>query len=732
MNKHCDYAVSGSLAWKAGRHELGDGSNSKEEGDEAEEQENAQSFFVESFYPSSRSKKVVILVQPPAPTIVPPTAPRAHPECITVSGVPCAATVPNGISIVVIDEISGCILQSVAFSKWSSVAAFLDSIPDGRIVAICCVRDATDEEGKTSSDIAAPNKFDRLGGFDIDSAASSSNTFYFFVGQLGFHPKWATNLETLDSKESIEVSLQLDNSSQPTLRLRSEVNTVPANITTRLPESVMPLPTQLAANNFQKRVAFEAFMLEKGPVSSSVVGYTTRPGAPVYLMDNKSFPFRISGSHANTCSPSDEASWASYHYLPEQLVPDVDEVKDDTKSSSSSKSSVPNFDIPIADDYFTRILGNQLLVKNASSTPTLVDTANALANTRLVALYFSAHWCGPCRGFTPMLIEFYHHLKEVAPTHGLEIIFVSSDRDEGQFQHYYGSMPFMAHPFANRALAQQIKSVFGVRGIPSLVVIDSMSGQIVVSPDVSRREVQMSCQRGEVAIEQLFQGWLDKVPAETKSMLDILALSCQEAEAATVKVGTSGASKKSKSDNYLTRKKKPEQKALPSTEESAARVKEIFTELVGKGMQPNAAAAEAIKQATTEHNCPTKLEEGTVQGTSKKSILEVSSVTVKETAEMICKLNGGDKSKLATVLSTAKKYVANVQKDPTNPRFRNFRLSNKVFDKITSNLGGIELLMSLGFSMFHSDVDFVASIPLSADLTMMGLVLDNLLKEHSG
>lgn len=83
-----------------------------------------------------------------------------------------------------------------------------------------------------------------------------------------------------------------------------------------------------------------------------------------------------------------------------------------------------------------------------------VDTAAALNNTRLVGLYFSAHWCGPCRQFTPMLIEVYEHLKEEFPTHGLEMVFVSSDRDEAGFRQYYASMPWLAVPFGGPQIGQ--------------------------------------------------------------------------------------------------------------------------------------------------------------------------------------------------------------------------------------------------------------------------------------
>mmetsp|Transcript_13169 Transcript_13169/g.24217 ORF Transcript_13169/g.24217 Transcript_13169/m.24217 type:complete len:1061 (-) Transcript_13169:102-3284(-) len=722
--------ISGSLAWKAARYELGD-SKANVAGEEKKdnEQEDTQTFFIESFYPSSRHNDLTIVVQPPMLSSVPSAAPKAHPECITVSGVQCAVVLTNGISIVVIDEASGCILQSKAFSQWSSAGSFLGSVPDGRIVAICCIREDKRDGSKTDSSIddLTSSNLRRLGGFNIDAATASTDSFFLFVGQLNYHPKWSTNLETSDSQQSIKVSLRLNISVPPNARLRSENNTVPAIVSTRLPESIMPLKTQLGASAFQKRVAFNAYM-EKGSENTSVIGYTTRPETPIYLIDNNSFPFRRADGHEN------DTSWVAHHFLPDPLVPDDDEVTEEAQTSSNSSTIFPKFDIPIADDYFAGLLGNQLLVKNAASTPTLIDSTTALANTRLIALYFSAQWCGPCRGFTPLLIEFYNVLKEVAPSHGLEIVFVSSDQDEGQFQQYYGKMPFLALPFSNRASAQQIKSVFGVRGIPSLVVIDSLSGRIVISPDDSRNAVHQACQRGEEAIEVLFQSWLDKVPAESKSMLDILALSCLEAEAGTEEAENT-ATADTKAEGYLVRKKEPFEKMKPpSTVDSAARVKAIFSELVAKGMEPNAAAAEAIKQATVEQQNPsvsTELKEGALQGTSEKCAVEMGSNTIEAMAENICQLNAGDKTKIGNLLSTAKKYVANVQKDPSNPRFRNFRLSNKVFDTITSTPGSIELLMKLGFVVFHSDIDFVASIPLSVDLNLMGDVFDNLLKTYN-
>ena len=42
---------------------------------------------------------------------------------------------------------------------------------------------------------------------------------------------------------------------------------------------------------------------------------------------------------------------------------------------------------------------------------------------KTVGIYFSAHWCPPCRSFTPNLVKFRDKNKK-----NFEVVFVSSDR----------------------------------------------------------------------------------------------------------------------------------------------------------------------------------------------------------------------------------------------------------------------------------------------------------------
>jgi len=110
----------------------------------------------------------------------------------------------------------------------------------------------------------------------------------------------------------------------------------------------------------------------------------------------------------------------------------------------------------------------ELLGPELCSAKGKVPTATALAG-KSVALYFSAHWCPPCRGFTPRLAESYR--KHLA-ARGFEVVFISSDRDSKAFASYFREQPWLALPFDDRQRKAKLGSKFGVSGIPSLIILD--------------------------------------------------------------------------------------------------------------------------------------------------------------------------------------------------------------------------------------------------------------------
>ncbi|KAL9190793.1 hypothetical protein ACHAXT_000499 [Thalassiosira profunda] len=136
---------------------------------------------------------------------------------------------------------------------------------------------------------------------------------------------------------------------------------------------------------------------------------------------------------------------------------------------------------------FKKLPGDKLLAKGGMTT---VPLAEAFAGKDLVFLYASAHWCPPCRKFTPQLIRFYNDAKKFyasdpARTKSVEIVFVSADHDMSGFKNYYASMPWLAVPF-DADTRERLLSWMKVTGVPRLMCLDGRTGKILESNSVGR------------------------------------------------------------------------------------------------------------------------------------------------------------------------------------------------------------------------------------------------------
>jgi len=120
------------------------------------------------------------------------------------------------------------------------------------------------------------------------------------------------------------------------------------------------------------------------------------------------------------------------------------------------------------------LFGDNLLGKEGSIT-----TEEALSGVDAVGIYFSAHWCPPCRGFTPKLAELYKKYKEKGLK--FEVVFVSSDREEEGFKDYFGDMPWLALPYEQRDTKNKLSKKYKVNGIPSLVIVDGKTGETITT-----------------------------------------------------------------------------------------------------------------------------------------------------------------------------------------------------------------------------------------------------------
>lgn len=245
-------------------------------------------------------------------------------------------------------------------------------------------------------------------------------------------------------------------------------------------------------------------------------------------------------------------------------------------------------------------------------------------------------------------------------------------------------------------------------------MLDAVSGRIVVSPNESRQAVATACQRGEDGIERMMESWLERVPPETAELLSMLQLSCQEDM-------LDKTTEDSEAQEYLT----SIENLKPKSFDPASRIKQMFETYTGEGMDPTQAAAKAIGEVAEEQKKRSGLNSVPLCGKaiqigphSPNNQLDQAFLTLR------CQ---NPHSVAIDALSTTLKYVRNAAKEPWTPKFRTFKLSNKIADSITRAEGGIEVLEGLGFDIFGTRQDFKATIPVAANLGVMENKLAELL-----
>ena len=99
---------------------------------------------------------------------------------------------------------------------------------------------------------------------------------------------------------------------------------------------------------------------------------------------------------------------------------------------------------------------------------------------KYTALYFSAHWCPPCRMFTPKLVEWYNDFKAKHPD--FELVFVSSDRDQAAMEEYIKGDKMLWPAVAFDKAQSEAFQKYSSQGIPYLVLIDDEGKALTAQP----------------------------------------------------------------------------------------------------------------------------------------------------------------------------------------------------------------------------------------------------------
>ncbi|TNN01685.1 hypothetical protein fugu_011067 [Takifugu bimaculatus] len=148
-----------------------------------------------------------------------------------------------------------------------------------------------------------------------------------------------------------------------------------------------------------------------------------------------------------------------------------------------SKRSTGGLEFPWGPKPFAEVVAGPLLRNNRQTT----DSSSLEGH--YVGVYFSAHWftirkasrddtgignftlAPHCRSLTRVLVETYRAVKESGQK--FEIVFVSADRSEESFKQYFSEMPWLAVPYSDEARRSRLNRLYGIQGIPTLILLDA-------------------------------------------------------------------------------------------------------------------------------------------------------------------------------------------------------------------------------------------------------------------
>jgi nucleoredoxin len=127
-------------------------------------------------------------------------------------------------------------------------------------------------------------------------------------------------------------------------------------------------------------------------------------------------------------------------------------------------------------DFFDGLQQKLIQAKDGKALPYKKEGATP----KFTAIYYSAHWCPPCRAFTPKLVDWYNNFQ---PKHkDFQLVFASSDKDEKAMLEYMTEtkMPWPAIHFNEKKECGVDK--YASDGIPYLVLINAEGKNLTGTP----------------------------------------------------------------------------------------------------------------------------------------------------------------------------------------------------------------------------------------------------------
>ena len=156
----------------------------------------------------------------------------------------------------------------------------------------------------------------------------------------------------------------------------------------------------------------------------------------------------------------------------------------------------------VLDTHIQDLIGNRFIMKRGNTErereeTTLTDNATCeqLEGLKYVGLFFSMGNCAPCKMMLQNLKNFYTDVN--LEERKFEIILVSSDETQEEFDSHFSQMPWMALNLDDTR-NNQIRDKFQILGVPALIILDAKTGFPVTTR--ARKDLKKD-------VKEVFESW---------------------------------------------------------------------------------------------------------------------------------------------------------------------------------------------------------------------------------
>ena len=134
-------------------------------------------------------------------------------------------------------------------------------------------------------------------------------------------------------------------------------------------------------------------------------------------------------------------------------------------------------------EIFETFLGKNMWKKSEKLDECItLPIQEAFQNKEFIALYFGAQYSTISTEYTARLVDFYQQANKSAKDNNLEVVYVSSDKTQEEFETHYGSMPWLTMPSETPEevkVKNDLVKLFKAFRIPCMVILHGPTGRFV-------------------------------------------------------------------------------------------------------------------------------------------------------------------------------------------------------------------------------------------------------------